>query len=358
MSPFLARISTGVLILSATLAAAVRAQPAFQVAVDEINAAGGVFIPGDPAEPGVDIEVFGALNRVSPPPGSYPFDGFDVALTSEVEIPAGVFDWGATAEAFAAPAGLGVISGAGAFVIDGDNGADLRVRWTLGASNDSPGPTPPLINGSATTTVQANARIRLTDLVPFANYRVTWSWEANGAATSATGYFNCQSYVNLSMLFDGAPVTEVGNPMLNQSLFVPNQASMEFVDQDDGAFIFMATPGFTCDREMLITVVASAAAQSSGGPFAEEGLSTASTQGEVLLHLEKISVSSWERQGDVNCDGDVNGLDIQPFMMLLFAPEQYDSIFPCCPHANADLNFDEAVTVEDISLFTAALLAG
>lgn len=352
------RISTLVLVLGAFAASPVTAQPAWRVAVNDINAANGVFSPGNPAQPGVDVETFGLLTvRSGPGPIGYNFSGFDVVLHPDVDIPAGLFDWGSTVEAFADPAIGGLMSGAGALVFDGDETADLRVHWTLGVSYDAPGPPPgPLVSGNANSIVRANARVQLTGLVPGALYNVSWEWESTGDADTATGRFNCNAAGNLSMLLDGAPLPGFPNPIASNSAVSNDGPPDSFMDTGDGAFSFVATPGFTCDRELTITVISSASLQSPSGQANELGLSTASTVGDLNLHIVKQSASPLETPGDVNCDGVVNGLDIEPFMTLLYSPEEYAVRFPCCPASNADLNLDDQVTFEDVALFASALV--
>lgn len=353
------RISTTVLILAMATATTLHAQPVWKVAVNDINA-GGVFVPGNPAQPGVDVETFGLLTvQGGGGPVGYNFNDLDLMLHPEVDIPAGLFDWGSTVEAFADPANAGLMSGAGAFAIDLDESPNLRVRWTMGVSMDAPGPPPGAwIAGNANTIVRANARVLLTNLVPGAIYNVSWSWESNGDADTATGRFNCNASGTLQMLFDGAPLPGFDHTLTSNSATSNDGPPDAFEETGNGAFTLEATPGFTCDHELTITVIGSAALQASGGPLPEVGLSTASTYGELVLHVEKQSISPWEIAGDVNCDGDVNGLDIEPFMTLLFDPEQYNARFPCCPTSNADLNLDQQVTLEDVPLFVAALFAG
>ncbi|TWT46074.1 hypothetical protein RAS1_25210 [Phycisphaerae bacterium RAS1] len=61
--------------------------------------------------------------------------------------------------------------------------------------------------------------------------------------------------------------------------------------------------------------------------------------------------------GDANCDGEVNILDINPFILAIGDPAQYALDFPCCPLANSDVNGDGNVDILDINPFI-ALLAG
>ncbi|MGE0481603.1 MAG: hypothetical protein AB7Q17_14140 [Phycisphaerae bacterium] len=72
--------------------------------------------------------------------------------------------------------------------------------------------------------------------------------------------------------------------------------------------------------------------------------------------LAKVAVSV--TLGDVNCDGAVNNFDIDPFVLLVVAPDVYASQFPGCPIANGDTNGDQAINAFDIDGFVALLGGG
>ncbi|MCH7871425.1 MAG: proprotein convertase P-domain-containing protein, partial [Planctomycetes bacterium] len=61
-----------------------------------------------------------------------------------------------------------------------------------------------------------------------------------------------------------------------------------------------------------------------------------------ILALTPLSI------GDVNCDGDVNALDIEPFLLALFDPAEYASRFGGCDINLADINGDGAINALDI----------
>ncbi|TWT42408.1 hypothetical protein RAS1_35400 [Phycisphaerae bacterium RAS1] len=61
--------------------------------------------------------------------------------------------------------------------------------------------------------------------------------------------------------------------------------------------------------------------------------------------------------GDTNCDGAVNVLDINPFILALSDPAAYAAAYPTCEIANGDVNGDGNVDVLDINPFV-ALLSG
>jgi hypothetical protein len=60
-------------------------------------------------------------------------------------------------------------------------------------------------------------------------------------------------------------------------------------------------------------------------------------------------------RGDVNCDGDVDFGDINPFVMALTNPAAYDAAYPGCPLANRDINGDGLVDFGDINPFVTVL---
>jgi len=62
--------------------------------------------------------------------------------------------------------------------------------------------------------------------------------------------------------------------------------------------------------------------------------------------------------GDLNCDGAVNGQDIDGFVMALFDPAGYAAQYPTCDILNADMNADGVVNGQDIDGFVAVLFGG
>jgi hypothetical protein len=62
--------------------------------------------------------------------------------------------------------------------------------------------------------------------------------------------------------------------------------------------------------------------------------------------------------GDVNCDGTVDFGDINPFVLALSDPAQYEVNYPGCPLENRDINGDGACDFGDINPFVAVLTGG
>lgn len=55
--------------------------------------------------------------------------------------------------------------------------------------------------------------------------------------------------------------------------------------------------------------------------------------------------------GDMNCDGVVNALDIQPFMTAIMSPNVYAELYPDCNILNGDISGDGVVDTFDIDPF-------
>lgn len=62
--------------------------------------------------------------------------------------------------------------------------------------------------------------------------------------------------------------------------------------------------------------------------------------------------------GDVNCDGLVNVLDIQPFILALIDPATYALLHPECPPMRSDVNNDGQTDGRDVAAFTMMLTGG
>lgn len=62
--------------------------------------------------------------------------------------------------------------------------------------------------------------------------------------------------------------------------------------------------------------------------------------------------------GDLNCDGSVNILDINPFVLAVSDPAAYAAAFPDCNRNLGDINGDGQVNVLDINPFVALISGG
>ena len=60
--------------------------------------------------------------------------------------------------------------------------------------------------------------------------------------------------------------------------------------------------------------------------------------------------------GDVNCDGQINGKDIQAFVVAVTTPGAYAAAYPGCNILNADTNSNTTADAGDIPSFLALLV--
>jgi hypothetical protein len=75
-----------------------------------------------------------------------------------------------------------------------------------------------------------------------------------------------------------------------------------------------------------------------------------------MLQLDVVE-PQLENPGDLNCDGDVNFDDIDPFVLALSGEAAYNAQYPDCNWMNADCNQDGSVDFDDIDAFV-GLLSG
>jgi hypothetical protein len=61
---------------------------------------------------------------------------------------------------------------------------------------------------------------------------------------------------------------------------------------------------------------------------------------------------------DMNCDGAVDGGDIEDFVMALTSDEDYRAANPTCNIYHGDMNNNGSVGIEDLNAFVAAVMAG
>ena len=92
-----------------------------------------------------------------------------------------------------------------------------------------------------------------------------------------------------------------------------------------------------------------------GGCPALPDLGSAAPEGngpaEKLLARQSDLVPDEVVPGDLNCDGTVDFGDINPFVLRLTGPAEYQSEYPDCPDANGDINADGGVDFGDINPF-------
>lgn len=61
-------------------------------------------------------------------------------------------------------------------------------------------------------------------------------------------------------------------------------------------------------------------------------------------------------RADLNCDGAVDGRDVQPFVLALVDTASFQSTYPGCPLLQADVNEDSSIDTSDVFSFVSCLL--
>ena len=96
----------------------------------------------------------------------------------------------------------------------------------------------------------------------------------------------------------------------------------------------------------------------NSSPAPPLGDSCDSVVASFYLELAVIDDVGCALVGDLNCDGDVNFGDIDPFVLALIDGDAYAEAFPACSVSCADVNHDSAVNFGDIDPFVALLTGG
>jgi endonuclease/exonuclease/phosphatase family metal-dependent hydrolase len=84
-------------------------------------------------------------------------------------------------------------------------------------------------------------------------------------------------------------------------------------------------------------------------------LATDSEASDHLMFVTDFSVAPPFEPGDMNCDGTINTLDIEPFVLALTEPNAYELNYPDCDINLADINSDGVINTLDIEAFIALL---
>lgn len=150
-----------------------------------------------------------------------------------------------------------------------------------------------------------------------------------------------------------------------------NNAAMTFSRSSTDEFISMATT-FRRGSDSLGTMRPSVIQQTSVGPYTRSRWGDYSAvnvdplqRGLFWAHHEFAINNSWRtwvaafgpanQQGDVNCDGSLDLRDVEPFILALLDPAEYEKQFPDCEIDRADMNADGSVDLVDVEPFVEAL---
>lgn len=151
-----------------------------------------------------------------------------------------------------------------------------------------------------------------------------------------------------------------------------NTAAMTFARSSVDEFISMATT-FRRATDPLGTMRPSVIQQTNVGPYTGSRWGDYSAvnvdplqRGLFWAHHEFAINNSWRTwvaafgpesgQGDVNCDGSLDLRDVEPFVLALLSPAEYEKQFPDCEIERADMNADGSVDLVDVGPFVEALI--
>lgn len=77
---------------------------------------------------------------------------------------------------------------------------------------------------------------------------------------------------------------------------------------------------------------------------------------EIKTFINSMPFPFYVPPGDANCDGKLNGLDIEPFVLAISNPSAYSSAFSSCDILDIDMNADRVINMDDLVPFVEALL--
>ncbi|TWT43882.1 hypothetical protein RAS1_02820 [Phycisphaerae bacterium RAS1] len=171
---------------------------------------------------------------------------------------------------------------------------------------------------------------------------VGWINLGDGAPGSGGG--TSQHYANL----DGADFGVNRDPLSDELFGYAWSENGGWINFDGGAAAMPANP---------------ARIDTAGGACRLGGFAWAENLGWINLddaaHFVALDPSvCGNLPGDMNCDGAVNVLDINPFVLALSDPIAYAAMFPGCNISNGDIDGDGSLTVLDINPFVALLSGG
>lgn len=82
----------------------------------------------------------------------------------------------------------------------------------------------------------------------------------------------------------------------------------------------------------------------------------AAAGGVAMTPIAHLRMIPYLCGGDMNCDGEANGLDIQAMISALTDPAGYAVVYPGCNIAHGDFNGDNLVNLADLAPFAGALM--
>lgn len=157
-----------------------------------------------------------------------------------------------------------------------------------------------------------------------------------------------------------APHTATGNQISWSYL---NAIAASAQQQSLGRFV---NAGITDTEVFALTMSAGLLSDIGGGlPVSVRMLAISPTLGFVF-HSRNYGNPDWRPHleliaepivpGDMNCDGRFDNFDIEPFVLAITIPDDYDTLYPNCGKLTGDFNHDGAFDNFDIDPFVDCLI--
>ena len=173
-----------------------------------------------------------------------------------------------------------------------------------------------------------------------------WAW-FGGATRSETAYLRQQVTIpvgtaTLSFHLDITSSSGNGSDFMTVSL--------------DGQELFTALESDANAYHPWTEVVIDVSAFADGGSHLLSFDSTVSGPMRSNFFVDAVGIEvEAGLPGDLNCDGEMNAFDIEPFLLALFQPDEYVLQYPDCDINLADINSDGSIDAFDIEPFLGLL---
>ncbi len=168
-------------------------------------------------------------------------------------------------------------------------------------------------------------------------------WAKSGQVAAWSAYLADENDNDYSGWFDASGATQCATGANGGWLEGTIDLAGEFGTVPDAVYLAFAVYA-TADGGVLIPSAQVPASVNDDG--------NVDTEEYVLFNLDSDPLEP----GDLNCDGNVNFNDIDPFVLALVSEEDYESAYPDCYWLNGDANEDGSVNFDDIDAFVALLV--
>ncbi|TWT44798.1 hypothetical protein RAS1_12160 [Phycisphaerae bacterium RAS1] len=221
------------------------------------------------------------------------------------------------------------------------------------------------------------AQVRPVAIITFSRANTTNGWELEGGNRTYVSSQWTADYLTPLRPTPELPIMQLEPPLTERYSTLPIQQIITNVTNsgaavmpfstviDDGRFLSNFIGYHGCWYRVLHESLGDADGCASSGHIhvgmntnlAAAVLATEVTVETLIGHVDGL-VGAQVRVGDLNCDGNVDVLDINPFIQALADPAAYAAEHPGCHIDMADINGDLAVDIIDINGFIALLESG